>query len=225
MADPVALLQKRLGAAFEAHRDDERAAAMSRYMRGLFPYYGIPNPSLQAILRAACEDLGPLSEDRLRRFALAAWRRDQREWQYVACGTLRRGAGRLTPRFVPTLRKLVTTRSWWDTVDTLASHVAGPLVAAHGLRSTMDAWLRDENMWLVRVALLHQLGSKTATDAGWLFGACLVQADHPDFFVRKAIGWALRQYSWTDPDAVRSFLDEHGRRLSPLSRREASKRL
>ena len=101
---------------------------------------------------------------------------------------------------------LLTDKPWWDTVDSLASHAVGALVARHReLRPRMDAWLAGDDLWLVRSALLHMLGWKAATDAGWLFAACLARADHPDFFVRKAIGWALREYSKVD--------EARGRRL------------
>jgi 3-methyladenine DNA glycosylase AlkD len=89
----------------------------------------------------------------------------------------------------------------------------------------MDSWLADDNLWLVRVALLHQLTYTERTDADRLFRYCLAQAGHRDFFVRKAIGWALRQYAWTDPAAVRCFVTAHAAELSPLSVREATKNL
>jgi 3-methyladenine DNA glycosylase AlkD len=111
-------------------------------------------------------------------------------------------------------------------VDTLAAHTVGPLVAAHpSLLDTMDDWIDDENLWLIRTAILHQLTYKQHTDAGRLFRYCAAQATHRDFFIRKAIGWALRQYDRTDPTAVRSFVDEHRTELSPLSVREAVRHL
>jgi 3-methyladenine DNA glycosylase AlkD len=99
-------------------------------------------------------------------------------------------------------------------------------VATHPeLISEMDRWIDDENLWVARTAILHQLFYGDATDVDRLFGYCLRQASHPDFFIRKAIGWALRQYARTDPDRVRSFLVGPGAALSPLSVREASKHL
>jgi 3-methyladenine DNA glycosylase AlkD len=89
----------------------------------------------------------------------------------------------------------------------------------------MDDWLGADDIWLVRCAILHQLGRKRATDVDRLFAGCLRRADHPDFFVRKAIGWALRDYAWTDPDAVRRFVAAHERELSPPSCREALLRI
>jgi 3-methyladenine DNA glycosylase AlkD len=128
--------------------------------------------------------------------------------------------------FLGTARTLLTTKSWWDTVDPLATRFVGDLAAAHPrLRVDLDAWSTDDNLWLVRTALLYQLHYGPRTDTDRLFGYCSRQAGHPDFFVRKAIGWALRQYARTDPGAVRQFIAQHRDRLSPLSVREAGKHL
>lgn len=122
--------------------------------------------------------------------------------------------------------RLVTTVSWWDTVDLLAVRVVGPLVAAdRRLTAEMDAWITDDDLWVARTALLHQLGYKDRTDTGRLFGYCLRQSGHPDFFVRKAIGWSLREYAKTDPDAVRDFLARERGRFAPLTVREALKNI
>ncbi len=129
---------------------------------------------------------------------------------------------RCSSGFLPVTRHLVTTVPWWDTVDLLAAHVVGALVAADpALGAAMDAWAGDDDLWLVRAALLHQLRHKERTDAGRLFAHCLRQASHEDFFVRKAIGWALREYARTDAAAVRDFLAREGHRFAPLSVREA----
>lgn len=115
----------------------------------------------------------------------------------------------------------MTAKSWWDTVDSLA-HAVGALVLAHPeLAAEMDRWIADEDLWLRRVALLHQLDFGAQTDARRLFDYCARSAGETDFFARKAIGWALRQYSKTDPDAVCRFVAEHDAVLSPLSKREA----
>ncbi len=131
---------------------------------------------------------------------------------------------RLSSGFLPVARRLVTTVPWWDTVDLLAAHVVCGLVAADPkLVAAMDAWIDDPDLWVARAALLHQLRYKDATDAERLFAYCLRQAGHPDFFIRKAIGWALREYAKTDPEAVRSFVAAHRDVLAPLSVREALK--
>lgn len=118
----------------------------------------------------------------------------------------------------------MTAKSWWDTVDELATHVAGPLVAAHPeLRSVMDRWVTSESIWLARVAILHQERWKERTDADLLFTYCLRRAGEREFFIRKAIGWALRSYARTAPEAVAGFLAAHGDELSGLSPREAER--
>jgi 3-methyladenine DNA glycosylase AlkD len=138
--------------------------------------------------------------------------------------TPQRHVKRASPGFVPTLERLVTTKSWWDTVDGLATHVAGPLVAAHPqLRGVMDRWVESENIWLARVAILHQERCRERTDPQVLLAYCLKRADEREFFIRKAIGWALRSYAKVAPEVVAQFLAEHGAALSGLSRREAER--
>jgi 3-methyladenine DNA glycosylase AlkD len=214
----------RLTERFEAAAAPSRAAAQRAYMRDQFPFLGIGASDQKALTRAALAGLATPTEDDLRSLALACWARPEREYQYAACFVLRRHVGRCSAGFLPTARTLITEKSWWDTVDTLAAHTVGPLVLAHHeLGDVMDAWARDENLWLVRTAILHQLRYREATSERRLFAYCAAQAGHPDFFIRKAIGWALREYSRTSPDAVRDFVA--ATRLSPLSTREALRNL
>lgn len=195
---------------------------MSKYMRGMFPFLGIPSPRRAALEREALAGLPKPFAASLVAEAEALWALPEREYQYAACGRLGRHAKLLQPEHLGFVRTLIVTKSWWDTVDTLASHIVGSMVAAHPeLRMTMDEWILDEDLWVARAALLHQLRFKRTTDAERLFRYCAMQARHPDFFIRKAIGWALREYSKTDPAAVRSFVNAHDTELSPLSKREA----
>jgi 3-methyladenine DNA glycosylase AlkD len=204
--------------------DPERAVPMAAYMRGQFPFLGIPSPALRQLMRE--NPLPKPNEEQLREATLELWQLPEREFQYVACAQLRRHVKVCGPGFLDVARQLVVTKSWWDTVDTLASHTVGPLVQANPeLVATMDAWIDHDNMWLARTALLHQLGYKGATDSVRLFGYCERRADHPDFFIRKAIGWALREYAKTNPEAVRTFVESHQGKLSGLSKREALKNL
>jgi 3-methyladenine DNA glycosylase AlkD len=219
-------IMDRLSRAFEGARNPTRAAPMAAYMRDQFPFLGIPGPTQKALTRKVLAGVGRPTEPDLAAVALACWRRPEREYQYFACTWLRRHARSCGERFMETARHLIVTRSWWDTVDALAAHVVGPLVAQHPrLVGTIDAWLTDDDRWLVRTAILHQLTFKEATDAGRLFRYCTAQAGHTDFFVRKAIGWALREYAKTDPHAVRTFVTAHHSRLAALSVREALKNL
>lgn len=195
---------------------------MSRYMRDLFPFLGIPAPHRTALERAVFVGLPTPVAAEVIDSASALWGLDEREYQYAACALLARHAKLLSPGDLPAVRRLIESKSWWDTVDTLASNVVGPMVAGHPeLTAEMDLWIRDENIWVARTAILHQLRYKSSTDPGRLFRYCELRAAHPDFFIRKAIGWALREYSKTDGDAVRGFVASHETALSPLSRKEA----
>jgi 3-methyladenine DNA glycosylase AlkD len=199
---------------------------MAAYMRDQFRFLGIPKPAQQALARQVLRGLPRPQEPDLAAVARACWRCEEREYQYFACGWLRRYASGCGASFIELARALIVDKAWWDTVDTLAAHLVGPLVAHHPeLVAVTDAWLADPDRWLVRTALLHQLTFKEATDAERLFRYCAAQASHPDFFVRKAIGWALREYAKTDPAAVRGFVHAHHARLAALSSREAMKNL
>jgi 3-methyladenine DNA glycosylase AlkD len=226
MSELAAVLLKRLDDRFAAAPDPTRAAAMRAYMRDQFPYVGLPAPTLRALVRVAFAGLGAPREDDLREFALGCWQRPEREFQYVACDYLRSHVAVPGPGFIEVARTLITTRSWWDTVDPLATRFVGDLVRRHpALTATMDDWSAEPDMWLVRTAILYQLHYGPSTDTAQLFGYCTRQAEHRDFFVRKAIGWALRHYARTDPEAVRAFVAANRSRLSPLSIREATKHL
>ena len=219
------LVLDRLTTAYRAAADPERAGPMRAYMRDQFPFLGIPGPRQAQLTRAVLAEVGRAGEDDLRAVALGCWALPEREYQYFACGLLRRHVKVCSASFLDTSHHLIVTKSWWDTVDALAAHVVGPLVARHPqLLSTMDEWVVAENVWLARTALLHQLRYKESTDATRLFHYCLTQAGHRDFFIRKAIGWALREYAKTEPNAVRTFVRAHESRLSPLSIREALKK-
>lgn len=200
---------------------------MSAYMRGLFPFFGIKARPRRELQRRAAAGLAPPSAADLDAIARRLWNRDERECQYAACDHLRQHIKALDPGFLATAAHLISTKSWWDTVDPIATRVVGPVVAVGGpaARAVMDGWLASPDMWLVRAAILHQLQYREDTDAAWLFAACLRHAPSSEFFLRKAIGWALRQYARTDPDAVTGFVRAHRGGLSPLSVREAAKHL
>lgn len=212
----------RLTRVYGGAADPARATAMAAYMRDQFPFLGIPAPVQKALSRDVVTGLGRPTEADLREVARRCWDLPEREYQYFACGWLRRHARECSAGFLPTARFLITTKAWWDTVDALAAHLVGPMVARHPeLAETMDAWVVEDDKWLVRTAILHQLTYKEATDPRRLFHYCAVQAGHPNFFIRKAIGWALREYAKTAPGEVRAFVHAHATRLSALSVREA----
>jgi len=213
-------------ASYRAAADADRAAAQRAYMRDQFPYLGIATPERRRLSRDVLKGAARPTTADCAALALRCWELPEREFRYFAIDYLIANVRRCESGLLTTLRTLITTESWWDTIDPLASRVVGPLVATDsGLVATMDAWVRDENLWIARTAILHQLHFKAATDEQRLFKYCALRAGHPDFFIRKAIGWALREYAYTAPDAVRAFLERESGRLSPLSVREAAKHL
>lgn len=212
-------LLARLQKGFRAAADVERAKAMAAYMRDQFPFYGVMRKQRDEIARGAMRDLPKPTSDQVAAIARACWQRDEREWQYFAQFYARRHRMLLLSTFIEVARELVVTKAWWDTVDDLAQHVVGTLVERHDLATTMDAWASDANFWLVRTAILHQNRYRERTDAERLFAYCASHAGDKEFFIRKAIGWALRVYADTDPRAVKKFVESHA--LSPLSTKEA----
>lgn len=213
---------ERLTATYAAAADPERAAAARAYMKDVAPFLGIPTPDRRALSRAVLKGTPRPDEGDCTAIALRCWELPEREYHYFAVDYLRRHVGRCSSGFLPVTRHLITSVSWWDTVDALAAHVVGGLVAADPkLTADMDAWIADDDLWVARTALLHQLRYKEQTDTRRLFAYCLHQSGHTDFFIRKAIGWCLREYAKTDPEAVREFLARERGRFAPLSVREA----
>ncbi|GAA2467796.1 DNA alkylation repair protein [Winogradskya humida] len=220
------IVVERLVRTYSAAKDPERAVRAAAYMRDRFPFLGLSIPGQRRLGRTVTAGLPAPGEDDLRDVVVACWELPEREYQYFACDVLRAQVAVAGPGFLATTRTLIVTKSWWDTIDPLATRFVGDLVRLHPeLATTMDDWAGDDNMWLVRTAILHQLHYGAATDTDRLFGYCTRQAGHSDFFVRKAIGWALRHYARTDPEAVRSYVARHAGSLSPLSVREATKHL
>jgi 3-methyladenine DNA glycosylase AlkD len=225
-SDLADTLLARLTAVYGGAADPARAASMRAYMKDVAPFLGLATPERRTLSRTVLAGMPRPGEADCAAVALRCWRLPEREYHYFAVDYLRRHVARCSSAFLPVARRLITTVSWWDTVDLLAVHVVGPLVAAdRELVRQMDAWIVDDDLWVARAALLHQLSYKDRTDADRLFTYCLRQAAHPDFFVRKAIGWALREYAKTDPDAVRDFLARERDRFAPLSVREALKNI
>lgn len=206
--------------------DAERAPAMAAYMKDHFEFLGVASPARKSAQKPLLRAARAYVIDDVLDVADRCWAADEREFQYVGADLLRAQANRLRPGDLHRLRTLVTSKSWWDTVDALAAHPVGTIVADHReLQSTMDEWIESENMWLARTAILHQLRWRAETDERRLFGYAERRAADTEFFIRKAIGWALREYAKIAPDAVRAFVQSHEHELSGLTRREALKHL
>lgn len=205
--------------------DPARAPAMSAYMKHRFEFLGVPASARKTAQRgfvAACRGVG--SGDLLDRADLC-WSQPEREFQYTGTDLLARWVASIDADDLGRVELLIRTKSWWDTVDALAANVVGPMVAAEpSLVAVMDRWI-DDDLWVARSAILHQLRYRDRTDADRLFGYVDRRCADTDFFLRKAAGWALREYSKIDPDAVRRYVADRGDRLSGLTRREALKRI
>lgn len=212
-----------LQALLSAHAHPSQAGPMKRYMRDQFDYLGIKTAELGALFEEhiGAHGLPPLAD--LDRVLRDLWSLPEREYQYVACGLLRRLEPELPAGFITTIEYLLVTKSWWDTVDGIAAGTVG----AHfkrfpGVRRRVLArWRKSENFWLRRTCILFQLGYKSGTDFALLSDIICENLGSKEFFINKAIGWALRQYTRTDPDAVRRFVAATP--LHPLSAREALK--
>ena len=209
--------------AFRAHADPAQAAPMARYMRDQFPFFGLKAPQRRALERAFVADHGLPPVEQAADVVRALWAQPERECQYAAQSLLYRLRRQLPADSDTLLAELVTTKSWWDTVDMLA----GRNVAAHFQRfpgvgaAAVSRWRRSDNFWLRRTTLLYQLHYKEKTDVELLWRLIEENAADSEFFIRKAIGWALREYSKTDAAAVVDFVARTP--LSPLSEREALK--
>ena len=204
--------------------DPEKAAGMAAYMQQRFEYLGVQTPTCRDNQTAFEIGEGVADEAWLSSTALLLWRKPKREYQYVALDLIEMYKKQLTAEGARFLEGLAATKSWWDTVDYLASKQFGPLVLRFPtLARQMDSYSKHPNFWLRRMAILHQLNSKEKTDASRLFRYCTLNAGSEEFFIRKAIGWALCQYARTDAKAVIGFVQANRSRLSSLSVREALK--
>lgn len=211
-----------LTAALASVADAQRAPAMRAYMRDQFAFLGVGTPQRRAAGKLLLHALKGIGADALLAHAQALWLLPEREYQYVALDLLAMHWKELSSTHIPALMALVQEKSWWDTVDALAGIIGDVLRHQHDY---MDNALHDNNMWVRRIALLHQLGWRDKTDEQRLFDYCLTLAHEKEFFIQKAIGWALRDYARHAPDTVRIFTHKEKERLAPLSFREANKHL
>ena len=213
----------RLRTAYAAHADPVRAAGEAAYMRHQFPFFGMRTADRRRLTAEALAGLPPPTEQELAAVLRALWAEPERELQHAGCDYVRAHIAVASAPFIDVLLEVVMAKSWWDTVDPLAAHAVGSLVRRHpDLVTVMDEWIRADDFWVARTAILHQLTYKGDTDEARLFDYCRLRAPDREFFLRKAIGWALRTYAAVAPASVANFV-ESTPDLSPLSVREATK--
>jgi 3-methyladenine DNA glycosylase AlkD len=207
--------------------DPVKAAPMAAYMKTDMPFYGVPKPDRLPIARQIKEEFPPVDANDYRTRVLALWNLPHREEKYLAIGYAWTFRKFVVFGQIDLFERMIIEGAWWDFVDELASPIVGKIVLEDRelMRPVLERWIEGPDMWLRRSAILCQNRHKEDTDQAMLFEFCLRRADEKEFFIRKAIGWALREYARTRPDEVRRFLAEHGERLSGLSRREAAKHL
>lgn len=207
----------------EKHADAETAEPMAKYMRNQFTYLGIKTPQRKEILKQFISRHGLPPADKLETIGRDLWALPQREYQYLALSFLERMKRQVGPAHIPLLEYLLITKSWWDTVDGLAANSVGGLITRfpETKDSIIKSWRGSDNFWLRRTTLLFQLRYKGETDEALLFALINENLGSKEFFINKAIGWALREYSKTNPQAVIDFVERTP--LAPLSEREALK--
>lgn len=207
----------------------ERATAQRAYMKSEMPCLGVAMPDVRHIARLRTREFPPRDTAELIATAGTLWRTaDYREHRYAASQYIDTPVTRRlrTPEMLPLLEEFIVTGNWWDHVDETSKPVSDLLVRfPDDVRPVVRSWINSENRWLRRVAIICQLGRRADTDLELLTDAIDANATDPDFFIRKSIGWALREYAKTDPDWVRRFVDARESRLSTLSKREARRHL
>jgi 3-methyladenine DNA glycosylase AlkD len=211
---------------FRANANPEQAASMEAYQKNQFPFLGLQKPLRSQLQKAWMkqESAKPaLDEDVIR----TLWNQPEREFVYVANDLMQKMHTKLTPDHVPLIHELICTNPWWDSIDLLASNIFGSILSRNSeLKDTVvRPWSHETttNIWLARTAILSQLKFKADTDTDLLEEVIVRNKDTKEFFLNKAIGWALREYAKTNPGYVQEFVKKH--RLHPLSVREALKHI
>lgn len=218
----------------KGHRTDD-AQAMSAYLRNQFPFLGLKSVARRNIIKPyfkeAKQEARALSKVNLGipiidwNFVQECWQQEEREFQYVATDYLNDMQTYLKKDDINHLKKLITTKSWWDSVDALVKRVGYLQTQYPELKETIIEWSVSDNLWLRRVAIIHQLSMKEATDTQLLTRTIMNNLGSNEFFINKAIGWALRDYARINEEWVKNFLRQYQTELAPLSIREASKHI
>ena len=210
-------------AALTPHADPARAAPMAAYMKNRFDFLGIAKPQVKCICKPLFQGAAKAAVDW--DFVRQCWANPHRELQYCALEYLRAVQKNLTPQDIPRLQALITDKPWWDSADVLDRIVGGIALRYPEANAVLLAWSQSDNIWLRRVAIDHQLLRKEQTDTALLEQILRNNLGQTEFFINKAIGWALRDYSKSNPQWVRRFIEQHRSRMAKLSVREASKYL
>jgi len=212
--------------AFTKNSNSDNAFAMAKYMRNHFSFFGIKTDDRRRIFKEVWKENKQEIDQNPREIALELYSKPQRELQY--CGIeilIKELKGHYHKKDIELIEKLISTNSWWDSVDTIAKYILGEYLLEYPLEieNVITRFSNSENIWLNRSAILFQLGYKQKTNFEFLKSECEKHKNKNDFFIRKAIGWALREYAKTNSEAVKNYVDNSD--LKPLSKKEALKNI
>lgn len=207
---------------FEENQDQENAVKMAKYMRDLFVFYGIPTPKRKKLYRDFLKGEGK-NETIDWGFLDRCYDDEHREFQYLVADYLSALNSLLTFEDIPAIRKFIDRKQWWDTIDSLDQVIGKIGLRDERVDALMLEWSTDEDFWVRRIAIDHQLLRKDKTNTVLLEKIIVNNLGSDEFFINKAIGWSLRDYSKTNPEWVRNFIERYRNRMDKLSIREAGK--
>jgi 3-methyladenine DNA glycosylase AlkD len=210
---------------FSRHANKARAAASKAYVRDLFEYYGLTTPQRRDIQKKFHSDIQLPPFELVPEIVKSLWNKKERECQYFAMELYEKYKKQFSKKDVPVFEYMIRNKSWWETVDFISPKLIAALHRKHPelQEENCRRWIKSDHMWLMRAAIIHQIQYREKTNEKLLFELITHCMDHEDFFIRKAIGWSLRQYARTNPGAVKKFVDSNRSKLSGLSQREALK--
>jgi len=211
---------------FEKNKNYEIALGQKKYLRDQFSFLGLKTPVRRQLQKEAFNQHKIESEKKLLETLQALWEKEEREYQHAAVDLALKYKKRASKEALPIYEKMIRTKSWWDTVDIIASNLIGALVLKYPLlKKEVSTWINDSDLWIRRSALLFQLKYKEKADKKLLFSLIEKTIEEEDFFIRKAIGWVLREHSKIDPLSIQKFIEKNEKKLSNLSIKEGSKYL
>ena len=207
---------------FESKEDKENAIAMSKYMRNMFEFYGLPTPKRKEVYNDF------IKKEKKSKiidwdFLDKCYEDDHREFQYLVYDYLLAMKQYVSYDDIFKIREYIVNKSWWDTIDFLCKVIGDVELRDYKVKDLMLEWSKDDNIWIKRTAIEHQLNLKDKTDCELLEKIIVNCFGTDEFFINKAIGWALREYSKTDPKWVKNFINKYKNKMESLSIKEASK--
>ena len=206
------------------HKNEEQAQKMSKYMLNKFEYIGIKTPERRKIFKNFFKEYK--NEEKIDwEFVNKCWENKYREFQYVAADYLKNMKDKLTIDDIPKFKQLILKKSWWDTIDNLDMTIGALALKDSNVNKILLEWSLDENIWVRRIAIDHQLLRKEKTNTELLEKILKNNLGQAEFFINKAIGWALRDYSKTNSEWVKNFIEKNKENMAKLSIKEASKYL